>query len=81
MPSDQTNRQRGKPVLRALIEIAFIIFLFYSNRLMGEFSRSNGRGKTLAWAFNDMLTEKNFAIALISACIGYVVFEHLRKRL
>jgi len=67
--------------LRALIEIAFIIFLFYSNLLMGEFTRSNGRGKTLAWAFNDMLTEKNFAIALISACIGYVVFEHLRKKL
>jgi len=76
-----TNRRLLKQLLRALIEIAFIIFLFYSNLLMGEFSRSNGRGKTLAWAFNDMLTEKNFAIALISACIGYVVFEHLRKRL
>ncbi|MGA2851808.1 MAG: hypothetical protein ABSE46_22625 [Terracidiphilus sp.] len=76
-----TNRRLLKLLLRALIEIAFIIFLFYSNLLMGEFSRSNGRGKTLAWAFNDMLTEKNFAIALISACIGYVVFEHLRKRL
>jgi hypothetical protein len=29
-----------KNVWRALIEIGFIIFLFYSNLLMGEFERS-----------------------------------------
>ena len=29
-----------KHVLRALIEVGFIIFLFYSNLLMGEFERS-----------------------------------------
>jgi hypothetical protein len=65
---------------RAVIEVAFIVFLFYSNLLMGEFNRTNGPGKTFAVALNNILTEKNFAIAIIAATIGYVVFEHLRKR-
>ncbi len=34
-----------KNIWRAVIEIAFIIFLFYSNLLMGEFERS-GLGQT-----------------------------------
>jgi hypothetical protein len=39
-----------KNVWRALTEIGFIIFLFYSNLLMGEFTRSGmGRGKGLTW--------------------------------
>jgi hypothetical protein len=57
------------------------VFLFYSNLLMGEFTVSGGRGKSLAYAFNDILTLTNFVIALISAFAGYVVFEHLRKKL
>ena len=72
---------RPAPVLRAVIEIAFIVFLFYSNLLMGEFTASSGRGKTLAAALTDIFTGANLAIALFSALIGYVVFEHLRKRL
>ncbi len=68
-------------ILRAIIEVAFIIFLFYSNLLMGEFTRANGVDKTLAYALNDILTGTNFVIALISAFIGYVFFEYLRKRL
>jgi hypothetical protein len=48
---------------------------------MGEFTVSNGQGKTLSYAFNDILTQTNFVIALISAFVGYVVFEHLRKKL
>jgi hypothetical protein len=65
---------------RALVEVGFIIFLFYSNLLMGEFTESNGRGKTLAFAIQDIFTSRNFAIALISGLIGYVVFEYLRKQ-
>jgi hypothetical protein len=80
MPSGPTNRRRGTAVLRAVIEIAFIVFLFYSNLLMGEFTVANGQGKTLVAAFNDILTAANFVIALITAFIGYVVFEQLRKR-
>jgi hypothetical protein len=75
------NRRRLVPVLRAIIEVAFIVFLFYSNLLMGEFTRANGQGKSLAFALNDIFTATNFVIALISAFIGYVIFEYLRKRL
>jgi hypothetical protein len=67
--------------LRAIIEIAFIIFLFYSNLLMGEFTVSNGAGKTLAFALADIFTPANFAIALLSALVGYLVFEYMRKKL
>jgi hypothetical protein len=75
------NRRRLIPVLRAVIEVAFIVFLFYSNLLMGEFTRTNGYGKSLTLALYDIFTVTNFVIAMISAMIGYVVFEYLRKRL
>ena len=42
---------------------------------------ASGHGKTLAFALNDMFTGVNFLIALISAMIGYVVFEYLRRKL
>jgi hypothetical protein len=70
-----------KPIWRAVIEIAFIVFLFYSNLLMGEFTVANGRGKSLAFALNDIFTSTNFVIAAVSALIGYVVFEYLRRKL
>ena len=47
---------------------------------MGEFTRTNGPGKSLAFALKDMFTINNFVIALISGLIGYVVVEFLRKR-
>jgi hypothetical protein len=81
MTRGSANHRLLKPLLRAVIEVAFIIFLFYANLLMGEFTVSNGQGKTLSYAFNDILTMTNFVIALISALVGYVVFEHLRKKL
>ena len=81
MQSLRTNRRRLTRVWRAVIEIGFIDFLFYSNLLMGEFTATNGRGKTLAAALTDIFTAANFAIALISALIGYLVFEYLRKKL
>lgn len=70
-----------KNVWRALIEIAFIIFLFYSNLLMGEFERSGmGQRRGLAWAIADVFTSANFEIAAVAALIGYILFEFLRKR-
>lgn len=70
-----------KNLWRALIEIAFIVFLFYSNLLMGEFESSGmGQKKGIAWAIGDILTLANFEIALIAALIGYVLFEFLRKK-
>ena len=67
-------------LVRAAVEIGFIIFLFYSNLLMGEFTAGNQHGKTLVAAVQDMVTWKNFVIANISAFVGYVGFEWLRKR-
>jgi hypothetical protein len=68
-------------IWRAVIEIAFIVFLFYSNLLMGEFTVANSQGKTLATALADIWTGTNFLIAIISAVIGYLIFEQLRKML
>ncbi len=72
---------RKKQMVRAAIEIAFIIFLFYSNLLMGEFTRTNAARHTLAFAMRDIVTPTNLAIALISAVAGHAVFEFLRRRL
>jgi len=75
------NRRRLTPLWRAVIEVAFIVFLFYSNLLMGEFTRTNGHGKTLAFALCDIFTVTNFTIAMIAALLGHGVFHYLRKRL
>ncbi|MGA9977430.1 MAG: hypothetical protein WBQ08_02150 [Candidatus Sulfotelmatobacter sp.] len=70
-----------KNVWRAVIEVTFIIFLFYSNLLMGEFERSGmGRNRGLVWAIKDVLTVANFEIAAVAGLIGYVFFEFLRTR-
>lgn len=70
-----------KNILRAVIEISFIVFLFYSNLLMGEYERSGmGQRRGLVWAAMDIFTGENFAIALAAGVSGYVLFEFLRKR-
>jgi hypothetical protein len=69
-------------LLRALTEIGFIMFLFYSNLLMGEYERSGmGQVMGLAWAIGDILTLPNFLIGSIAALIGYAFVEFLRNRL
>jgi hypothetical protein len=74
-------KNMNKNIWRAVIEVGFIIFLFYSNLLMGEFERSGmGEKRGLAWAMADVFTSLNFVIALIAALVGYVLFEFLRKR-
>jgi hypothetical protein len=75
-----TPPPRVKPIVRVLIEVAFIVFLFYSNLLMGEFTGVNGQGKTFAFALHDIVTPANFAIAIVSSLIGYVIFEFLRRK-
>jgi hypothetical protein len=74
------SRRRLTPFWRALVEIGFIVFLFYSNLLMGEFARTAGKGKTLAFALGDILTGTNLAIALCSAMVGYLIVEFLRRK-
>lgn len=64
-----------------MIEVGFIIFLFYSNLLMGEFERSGlGQKRGVAWAIGDIFTAANFEVAMIAALIGYVFVEFLRRR-
>jgi hypothetical protein len=81
MPPGPQTAARLTPIFRAIVEVGFIVFLFYSNLLMGEFTHANGQGKTLAFAIRDIFTATNFTIAVISGLIGYVTFEYLRKRL
>lgn len=70
-----------KHLWRATIEAGFIVFLFYSNLLMGEFERSGlGRARGVLWALRDIFTAANFGIAVIAAVIGYGLVEGLRKR-
>ena len=68
-----------KNAWRAVIEAGFIIFLFYSNLLMGEFERSGlGQKRGIAWAIQDVFTAANFGIAMLAALVGYVLMEFLR---
>ena len=75
------NNKLKDRIFRALIETGFIIFLFYANLLMGDFTRSgNAHNHSLIWGIEDVFTATNFEIAVIAACIGYLVFEYLRKK-
>ena len=71
-----------KAIWRAIVEVGFIVFLFYSNLLMGEFERS-GRGVAMGWtwAISDVFTLANFAIAIAAALVGFVAVEFLRSRI
>ena len=66
-------------VWRAIVEVGFIIFLFYSNLLMGEMERTaSGRDKGLLWDLRDIFTQKTFIVAVIAGLIGYLLVERLR---
>jgi hypothetical protein len=66
--------------VRAVVEIAFIIFLFYANLLMGEFTVLAGKGKTLAAALRDIVTPHTVVVAVVTAVIGHFGFSLLRQR-
>jgi hypothetical protein len=66
--------------LRAVVEIAFIIFLFYANLLMGEFTVSAEKGKTFATALHDIITPHTVVIAIVTAIIGHFGFTLLRRK-
>lgn len=79
-PERLTAPRRFNAWARAVIEVAFIVFLFYSNLLMGEFTASH-HARSLAFALRDIVTPANFGIAIFSAIVGYLGFEYLRKKL
>ena len=82
MENRRPGVKRFNRFLRAVIEAGFIIFLFYSNLLMGEFTRTgNARGKSILWGIHDIFTTTNFEIAIAASILGYLVFEFLRKKL
>ena len=81
MASNPRESRKSSPISRAIVEVCFIVFLFYSNLLMGEFTQTNGQGKSLAFAIKDIFSATNLTIAVAAALIGYVVFEYLRKQL
>jgi hypothetical protein len=71
-----------KRARRAIVEAGFIVFLFYSNLLMGEFERSGlGQSKGLAWAIANIFTSTNCAMAVVSSLIGHFLIEFFRENL
>ena len=78
---DKTKTAQKLPrFLKAVIEMFFIVFLFYSNLLMGEFTHSGlGQQNGFLWALGNIFTETNFIIAVIAAFVGYAVFSYLRE--
>ena len=68
-------------IWRAIIEISFVIFLFYSNLLMGEYNGSGmGQKMGFAWAIKDIFTTVNFIIAMVAGLVGYAVVEIFLQR-
>jgi hypothetical protein len=79
---EQQDKKRLAPFGRAILEVGFIVFLFYSNLLMGEYTHSGqGNGKGLLWAVQDIFTVSNFMIAIVLALIGYLFVEFWRNKL
>jgi len=80
-PSPSKPTRKLAPIWRGLIEVGFIIFLYYSNLLMGEFEGSEpGSTRGLLWALGDIFSRANLTIAVVTALVGYVVIEFLRER-
>ena len=74
--------QNHKKIQRTILETLFIIFLFYSNLLMGEFNRSGpGQKNGILWVINDIFTLSNFMIAIITATVIHLAFAYLRDKL
>ena len=85
MSEEQPNEKSSKKLnqlWRALLEVGFIVFLFYSNLLMGEYERSGyGQQHGVIWAVEDIFTITNFIIAIVFGLVGHVVFDFFRNRL
>lgn len=80
-PPDRGNPRKLAPISRILIEVGFIVFLFYSNLLMGQYIVAGpGPGLGLLQAVRNVFTAANLTIAISSALVGFLVFEYLRKR-
>jgi hypothetical protein len=75
----ESNHYMKNSIWKAVVEVGFIIFLFYSNLLMGEMERTaRGREKGLLWDLHDIFTRGNLLVAVVAGLIGYLVVERLR---
>ena len=73
-------KKKTNSIWEAILEVAFIVFLFYSNLLMGIYNRSGeGQTKGFLWAIREVVTIPNFIIAIISAIVGHFFFDYLRN--
>ena len=63
------------------VEIALLVFLLYSIRLMAEFTSTSGRENSFSLALNKHLHSNHFynIVAAITALSGCAVLEYLRK--
>jgi hypothetical protein len=77
-----THPTRSKLLRRTLLEMSFIIFLFYSNLLMGQYNFGHSFSeRPILSALRNIFTIENFMIAIAAAFVGHVAFDHIRKRL
>ena len=73
--------KKTNPYWKGTLEVAFIIFLFFSNLLMGEYNKSGlGNTKGLFWALEDIFTLSNAIIAIVLATIGHFFFDYLKNK-
>jgi len=74
--------KRSSFLLRTILEMSFIIFLFYSNLLMGQYNFGHGfADRPITAALRNIFTVDNFVIAVLAAFVGHVAFDQLRKRI
>lgn len=74
--------ERRHAVYRALLEMSFIVFLFYSNLLMGQYNAGHSfSDRPLLVACKNIITFDNFIVGVIAAFFGHVAFDNIRNRL
>jgi hypothetical protein len=81
-PRKMTRFRRMSPIWRTVVEVGFIVFLYYSNLLMGQYT-ATGLGQThgLLWSIQNIFTPANFIIGVATGLIGQMVIEFFRKRI
>jgi hypothetical protein len=76
-----TRSETSRNIRRILLEMAFILFLFYANLLMGQYNLGHSfADKPILVAISNICTVDNLIIGIAAAFVGHVAFDYLRKR-